>query len=172
MRIQFETDAEALRLDLQKIQKQVPRALESVLRGANRSVGLRATSAHMDTVGRLGIITGALSRGVMADNKNKEGGIVIDIDGSGIGEMTKYVSLPYARVHEYGGVIPITQRMRGFFWHKFYQTADEKWKFMALSRAGSFTIKARPYLRPALADEAQNIVQDVRETFWSLIINA
>jgi len=54
----------------------------------------------------------------------------------------------YGAVHEYGGTFTITERQRGFFWAKHAETGDDMWKALALS--ATYTIPARPYLRPAI----------------------
>ena len=54
----------------------------------------------------------------------------------------------YAAVHEYGGTFTITPRQRAFFWHKWAETEEPMWKALALSV--TYTIPARPYMRPAL----------------------
>lgn len=45
---------------------------------------------------------------------------------------------PYAQVHNEGGRIEqsivITPQMRKFFWARFYETKDEKWKGLALTK--------------------------------------
>ncbi|MBA9078955.1 phage virion morphogenesis protein [Rufibacter quisquiliarum] len=45
---------------------------------------------------------------------------------------------PYAEIHNEGGQIAqeitITNAMRKFFWAKYYETEDDKWKYMALSK--------------------------------------
>lgn len=76
-----------------------------------------------------------------------------------------YTDLPYAAIHNDGGEIKVTKRMKGYFWHKYMTAAgvlvwarrkdgslrrDKKtraindeaefWKFMALKKEGS-TIK-------------------------------
>lgn len=44
--------------------------------------------------------------------------------------------LPYATIHNTGGVITITvtDKMRKYFWYEFKKTADAKWKWMALTK--------------------------------------
>jgi len=58
------------------------------------------------------------------------------------------VDAPHGAVHEYGGTFAITPRQRRFFWAKWRQTGDEMWRALALSQ--TYTIPARPYLRPAI----------------------
>ena len=58
---------------------------------------------------------------------------------------------PYARIHNKGGKIdhdiPVTPKMRKFFWAKHYEEtngdkkADSKWKGMALTKKTAFRIK-------------------------------
>lgn len=54
----------------------------------------------------------------------------------------------YGAVHEYGGTFTITERQRKFFWAKWYESGNRMWKALALST--TYTIPARPYLRPAI----------------------
>jgi len=55
----------------------------------------------------------------------------------------------YSAVHEYGLANQvITERQRRFFWAMYSNTGEDMWKALALSR--TYTIPARPYLRPAI----------------------
>ena len=57
-------------------------------------------------------------------------------------------TLPYARTHQQGRSFVPTLAQRNFFWYKFFETADERWKGMAIA-AGSgrmFNIPARPFM--------------------------
>jgi hypothetical protein len=59
------------------------------------------------------------------------------------------VGVEYGAAHEYGLENQrITDRQRRFFWAKWAETGDEMWKALALSE--TYTIPARPYLRPAV----------------------
>ncbi len=51
--------------------------------------------------------------------------------------------LPYADIHNNGGKfsIPITQKMRNFFWAMFKSTGKESWKWMALTKKKRFPIR-------------------------------
>lgn len=51
--------------------------------------------------------------------------------------------IPYAAIQNSGGTtfITITPRMRKFFWAMFMKTADEDWKWMALTKKKFLTIK-------------------------------
>lgn len=50
---------------------------------------------------------------------------------------TIYSDEEYAEIHNEGGKIRVTERMRRFFWAKYAKTKDEKWKAMALKKVGS-----------------------------------
>ena len=59
------------------------------------------------------------------------------------------VGVDHGAVHEYGLENQIiTDKQRRFFWAKFSETQDDMWKALALST--TYTIPARPYLRPAV----------------------
>ena len=60
------------------------------------------------------------------------------------------VDSDYGAAHEFGYTGVITDKQRRFFGAKWYETQDEMWKALALSH--SYTIPARPYLRPAIDD--------------------
>jgi hypothetical protein len=51
--------------------------------------------------------------------------------------------LVYARVQQYGASIVRTDRMRRFFWAKWYETKEEFWKGMALSQKATIDIPVR-----------------------------
>lgn len=44
--------------------------------------------------------------------------------------------LPYAAIHNTGGIITITvtEKMRKYFWYEFKKTGVEQWKWMALTK--------------------------------------
>lgn len=58
------------------------------------------------------------------------------------------VKVPYGAAHEFGVTVTITPKQRRFFWAMFMTTNDPMWKALALSV--TYTIPARPYLRPAI----------------------
>lgn len=53
--------------------------------------------------------------------------------------------VPYAQIHNEGGTMEITERMRRFFWAKFHDTKEEKWRHLALSRK-SITVPKRQFM--------------------------
>jgi phage virion morphogenesis protein len=48
----------------------------------------------------------------------------------------------YAAIHNFGGKIKprVTPKMRKFFWAKYFETEDEKWKYLALTVKKRLTI--------------------------------
>ena len=53
----------------------------------------------------------------------------------------------YASIHNYGGTIRVTAKMKKFFWYKYKATKDDAWKWMALMKTGSvITIPQRQFL--------------------------
>jgi len=64
------------------------------------------------------------------------------------------VEVVYGAVHEYGlEKQRITPRQRRFFWAMYASTGDEMWKALALS--ATYTIPARPYVRPAIESKKE-----------------
>ena len=51
--------------------------------------------------------------------------------------------LNYAAIHNEGGTITVkvSARMKRFFWYMYKKTEDEKWKWMALTKNETLTIK-------------------------------
>ena len=46
-------------------------------------------------------------------------------------------AMPYAAAHNEGAKIPVTPRMKKFFWAKYKSTKQDMWKFLALKNVGS-----------------------------------
>lgn len=96
-----------------------------------------------------------------------------------------YSDLPYAGIHNDGGEIKVTRRMKAFFWHKYYEatgsfgrkkngerrndkrtvqlsTEAEFWKFMALMKEGrSIKIPRRRFL--GASPEVEKAVKEIIE---------
>ena len=97
-----------------------------------------------------------------------------------------FTTEPYAAIHNEGGEIVVTKRMKKFFWHKCYETTNsfgrkkdgskrndkrnrqltteaEFWKFMALKKAGTtIKIPRRRFLgtSPEVEQAVRNIIED------------
>lgn len=56
----------------------------------------------------------------------------------------------YAKIHNEGGIvnIPVTAKMRNFFWYKYKETGNGKYKAMALTKKThfSFTLPKRQFI--------------------------
>lgn len=96
-----------------------------------------------------------------------------------------YTTLPYAAIHNDGGEIKVTKKMKRYFWHKYYEatgsfgrrkdgaprkdkrtvqltTEAEFWKFMALKKEGStINIPRRQFL--GTSPEVEQAVRDIIE---------
>jgi len=70
---------------------------------------------------------------------------------------------PYSAIHNYGGEIKITDKMRKFFWAKFSETKDNAWKYMALSKSNHITIPQRQFMgnTPELEKQVKQIILNV-----------
>ncbi|MEE0983317.1 MAG: phage virion morphogenesis protein [Bacteroidales bacterium] len=54
---------------------------------------------------------------------------------------------PYASIHNEGGEIEVTKKMKGYFWYMYGQTGYEPYKAMAMKRVGSkITIPQRQFI--------------------------
>jgi len=100
--------------------------------------------------------------------------------------ITFYTDLPYAAIHNEGGEIKVTRRMKGYFWHKYYETTGafgrrkdgsprrdkrtvrlggeaEFWRWMALKKVGSvIRIPKRKFLgtSPEVEAAVRKIVEE------------
>lgn len=99
--------------------------------------------------------------------------------------ITFYTTLPYAEIHNDGGEIVVTEKMKRFFWHKYYaatgsfgrkkdgslsrskrtvqlSTEAEFWKFMALKKKGTaIKIPHRRFL--GTSPEVEKTVREIIE---------
>ena len=99
--------------------------------------------------------------------------------------ITFFSTLPYAAIHNDGGEIKVTRKMKAFFWHKYYEatgsfgrkkngerrndkrtvqlsTEAEFWKFMALMKEGkSIKIPRRRFF--GASPEVEKVVKEIIE---------
>lgn len=99
--------------------------------------------------------------------------------------ITFFTTEPYAEIHNDGGEIVVTAKMKKYFWHKYYEatgsfgrkkdgsrrndkrtvqlsTEAEFWKFMALKKAGTkIRIPRRRFL--GTSPEVEKAVRDIIE---------
>lgn len=96
-----------------------------------------------------------------------------------------YTTLPYAAIHNEGGEIKVTRKMKRYFWHKYYEatgsfgrrkdgtlrkdkrtvqltTEAEFWKFMALKKEGS-TVKIPRRRFLGTSPEVERAVREIIE---------
>lgn len=75
-------------------------------------------------------------------------------------------SMPYALLHNEGGTVnvPVTDKMRRFFWAKFKETGIEKYKFMALTKKEklSITVPKRQFIghHPEVDKRVNEVTED------------
>lgn len=79
----------------------------------------------------------------------------------------------YAAIHNFGGTITVTAKMKRFFWYKHKTTRDDAWKWMALMKVGSkITIPRRQFLgdHPEVRKRAEAVIQrNLRQAAQSLL---
>lgn len=69
-------------------------------------------------------------------------------------------SLPYTTLHNEGGKITVTAKMKRFFWAKYKETKDESWKRMALMEVGKvITMPERRFIGDG--PDTQRIIRKV-----------
>lgn len=113
----------------------------------------------------LSIRTGDLVRAVLGKSEAKIRDIAVGEDQAvfsiGVKRGNKPMGVPYAALHELGGVRTVTPKMRKFFWGKFFETSvgdkayhrgTESAKWWGLAHAKQLVFPARPFLQPAITD--------------------
>lgn len=107
--------------------------------------------------------------------------------------ITFYTDSPYAEIHNEGGEITVTDKMKRFFWHKYYTTTEafgrkkngerrndkrtirlsseaEFWKHMALMKVGkTINIPRRRFL--GYAPEVEKLTREIIENNLSEYFN-
>lgn len=68
-------------------------------------------------------------------------------------------NIKYARLHNEGGEIPITPKMRRFFWAMHKKTGADYWKGLALTKKTHLTIPQRTFI-----DDSVVLDKDLRKT--------
>lgn len=77
--------------------------------------------------------------------------------------------LPYATIHNTGGVITITvtEKMRKYFWYEFKKTGDHKWKWMALTKKNQIKVivPQRKYI-----GDSHTLMQNINNYFGNALV--
>lgn len=84
-----------------------------------------------DDAGRNLLVKSGKLRDSIEIVQQDENAVIIESDG-----------VPYANIHNEGGriTVPVTKRMRDYFWYKFHKTGLLKYKYMALTKKEKFKI--------------------------------
>lgn len=67
----------------------------------------------------------------------------VSIEKAADDEIVVVIATEYAKIHNEGGTIVITDRMRSYFWSQYYKTQDDYWKGMALHKTDYIDIPRR-----------------------------
>lgn len=68
----------------------------------------------------------------------------------------------YADIHNSGGKIKVTSKMKKYFWRKFNSTGNSRWKAMALSN--EIVIPQRQFL--GMNDELESKIENIIKEKW------
>lgn len=184
------SDFQKLPDSVERLRDRLQTVARQVLRDSAVVVGGQATTRHMRSLpsgespfsnpqtgpgtlrrqqGRLArSLTGARSAQTTADAIRGAPESIFDITVTPHGALLTFGSrVPYAAIHEHGGSIPVTNRMRGFFWAKHAATGAVRWKRLAIAaeQNEAFHIPARPYLEPALSDALSKLKDITTDRF-------
>lgn len=79
------------------------------------------------------------------------------VSGDGVRFLS---SLPYTSLHNEGGKITVTAKMKRYFWAQFMKTKDEAWRRMALMKVGKvINMPERRFIGDG--PDTQRIIRDV-----------
>lgn len=83
--------------------------------------------------------------------------------GQVVGDGVRFTSsLPYPALHNEGGKVKVTAKMKRFFWYKYKTTKLEMWKYFALMKEGKvLTIPKRQFIGDG--PDTQRIIREVIE---------
>jgi len=102
--------------------------------------------AHDYPCGSLLMVSGAMRRSAQGQ-----------VSGNGVRFSS---SLPYATLHNEGGKITVTAKMKRFFWAKYKETGEESWRRMALMKVGKvITMPERRFIGDG--PDTQRIIREV-----------
>lgn len=62
------------------------------------------------------------------------------------GRVIIFSDKEYAQIHNEGGKITVTKKMRSFFWAMFYETGEEVYRNMAMTKKKEIEIDARTFM--------------------------
>jgi len=80
-----------------------------------------------------------------------------------VSEIHIQSNTPYSAIHNYGGKIKITDKMRKYFWSQYYKTKNNDWKYMAISKQKYINIPQRQFMGETqeMMNEIEQIIIDV-----------
>ena len=72
--------------------------------------------------------------------------------GMDFAQVSEGKGLIYAAIHQFGGTThpKVTLKMRAYYWAKWFETQDEKWKWMAIGAKVGSTLTIKIPARPSL----------------------
>lgn len=110
-------------------------------------------------------------RKTLSDTNHLEDSIRYKVGGSNwVSVGVDLDKVPYAQIHNEGGEIAITEKMRKYFWAQYYESADEFWKHMALTKKTAFVIPKREFmvitddLKKSIGREITSKVNDIMKS--------
>lgn len=72
----------------------------------------------------------------------------------------------YAKIHNEGGTItlPVTKKMKKYFWYMYQVTQNEKWKWMALTKKQTLKLK---FPKRQFIGESKVLMDDIEKWFFN-----
>ncbi len=102
-------------------------------------------------------------RKILTKSRRLRRGIHIKRIGNGRVVVGVDSNIKYAALHNFGGTIPITPKMRRYFWAMFKKTGDSYFKGMALTKKTEFVIPERKFIGNTSAMEPRLDRRTIKE---------
>ena len=140
-----------------------------------RMYGIEAVNLFKENFDKEGFISGKgrlqkwektkrnTGRKILTKSRRLKRGIHIKRIGNGKVTVSVDSNIKYAALHNFGGTIPITPKMRRYFWAMFKQTGDSYFKAMALTKKTEFVIPERKYIGETAAMEPRLDRRTIKE---------
>jgi hypothetical protein len=169
----YQRATQALVIGLLDVKSDIPQLMQALV--AEHMLKSRLAKGTFSAEDQLHTGTGDLRRALIPGKPHNIYKANIDLLNSEFEYGINSETLKYAAIHEYGGTIPITAKMRRFFWYKYALTHDEMWRNMALTKKASITVKKRPYLEPAFDEFNRTELPQLLEQIYTrmtIVFNA
>jgi len=138
--------------DLNEQMKRLKIGVEKVINVLPAQAGSIAVAHAQDNFNRQQFGSNGIAWKASSTNKSKTlfdtGNLMRSINYKRMGNMkvSIFSDAPYAQLHNEGGKVKITKKMRSFFWYKHKATGLAFWKYLALTKGDYLSFPKRQFM--------------------------